>query len=104
MHKCVKPSFTIHKFCLIVSVEALRPSQQFFSHVGTEPSLPGYYQYFLGGKFNVSSSRIQHGDSSEDRNPRPLASESDALPLGHCASLLYKSGMKGGLHCTVMLA
>ena len=31
-------------------VEALRPSQQFFSHVGTEPQLPGYYQYNLGGK------------------------------------------------------
>ena len=35
---------------LFVWVEALRPSQQFFSHVGTEPPLPGYYQYFLGGK------------------------------------------------------
>ena len=35
----------------LVWVEALRPSQQFFSHVGTEPPLPGYYQYFLGGKF-----------------------------------------------------
>ena len=33
-----------------VCVEALRPSQQFFSHVGTEPSLPGYYQYILGVK------------------------------------------------------
>ena len=30
--------------------EALRPSQQFFSHVGTELPLPGYYQYFLGGE------------------------------------------------------
>ena len=35
---------------LFVWVEALRLSQQFFSHVGTEPPLPGYYQYFLGGK------------------------------------------------------
>ena len=26
---------------LFVCVEALRPSQQFFSHVGTEPTLPG---------------------------------------------------------------
>ena len=24
------------------------PSQQFFSHVGTEPSLPGYLQVLLG--------------------------------------------------------
>ena len=35
---------------LFVWVEALPPSQQFFSHVETEPPLPGYYQYFLGGK------------------------------------------------------
>ena len=27
-------------FCLFVWVEALRPSQQFFSHVGTEPPFP----------------------------------------------------------------
>ena len=33
-----------------VWVEALRLIQQFFSHVATEPPLPGYYQYFLGGK------------------------------------------------------
>ena len=30
----------------IFGVEALRPSQQFFSHVGTETLLPWYYQYF----------------------------------------------------------
>ena len=35
---------------LFVCVEALPPSQQFFSHVGTEPPLPGYYQYFGGVK------------------------------------------------------
>ena len=34
-------------FCLFVWVEALHPSQKCFSHVGTEPPLPGYYQYFL---------------------------------------------------------
>ena len=34
--------------CLFVWVEALRPSQQSFSNVGTEPPLPGYYQYFCG--------------------------------------------------------
>ena len=34
----------------LVWTEALRSSQQFFSHVGTEPLLPGYYQYVLGGK------------------------------------------------------
>ena len=26
------------------------PSKQIFSHVGAEPPLPGYYQYFLGSK------------------------------------------------------
>ena len=35
------------------------PSKQFFSHVGTEPPLPGYYQYFWG--LNVPCSRTQHG-------------------------------------------
>ena len=35
-------------FCeskLFVSIEASRPSQQFFSHGGTEPTLPGFNQY-----------------------------------------------------------
>ena len=36
-----------------------RPGKQFFSHVGTEPPLPGYYQYFWG--VNVHCSRTQHG-------------------------------------------
>ena len=31
-------------------IDYLRPGKQFFSHVGTEPPLPGYYQYFLGSK------------------------------------------------------
>ena len=35
---------------------------------------------------NVSCSRIQHGDLSEDRTL-----ESDALPLGHGASLYYEN-------------
>ena len=38
-----------------------------FSHVGTEPWLPGYYQYFFG--VNVSCSGTQHGAPSEDRTP-----------------------------------
>ena len=42
-NQCVEQNF-----CLFVWVEALRPSQQFFSHVWTEPPLPGYYQYFFG--------------------------------------------------------
>ena len=38
-----------------------------FSHVGTEPWLPGYYQYFFGEI--VSCSRTQHGAPSQDRTP-----------------------------------
>ena len=32
----------------LVWFDAQRLGKQFFSHVGTEPPLPGYYQYFLG--------------------------------------------------------
>ena len=32
-------------------VESLLPSQQFSRHVGMEPPLPGYYQYFMGGQY-----------------------------------------------------
>ena len=38
-----------------------------FSHVGTEPPLPGYYQYFLRGKCILLKGK--HGDLSEDRAP-----------------------------------
>ena len=38
-------------FCALLGpdirlVDSERPGKQFFSHVGTEPPLPGYYQYF----------------------------------------------------------
>ena len=42
--------FITNFVCLFVCVEVERPSQQFFSHVGTEPPLSGYYQYFQGVK------------------------------------------------------
>ena len=32
--------------CLFVCIEALGPSQRNFSHVGTEPMLPGYNQFY----------------------------------------------------------
>ena len=35
-------------FFVLIVVE--RPGKQFFSHVETEPPIPGYYQYFLGSK------------------------------------------------------
>ena len=47
----------------------------FFSHVGTEPLLPGYY-----GELKVSCSRTLH-DSECGSNHGPLAPEPDALPL-----------------------
>ena len=45
--------------CLFVCAEAKRPSQQFFSHVGTEQTLPGFNQY-------VFCSRTQHDDDCGD--------------------------------------
>ena len=33
---------------MFICVDASRPSQQFFSHVGMEPSLLVYEQYFFG--------------------------------------------------------
>ena len=54
-----------HVFFLFFFSFAKRPSKQFFRHVGTEPKHPGYNQYFL--EVNVSCSRTQHGDLSEDR-------------------------------------
>ena len=35
---------------MLVCFEVLRLSQQFLSHVGMEPPLPVYYQYFSGMK------------------------------------------------------
>ena len=35
---------------MFVCVDAQRPNQQFFSHVGTEPPPPGYNQHFSGSK------------------------------------------------------
>ena len=43
-------------------MSVLRPGKKFFSHVGTKPPLPGYYQYFWG--VNFSCSRKQHGDGT----------------------------------------
>ena len=59
----------------LVWFDAKRPGKQFFSHVGTEPSLPVYNQYFFffffffffGGVGDMSCSRAQNGDSSRVR-------------------------------------
>ena len=58
-----------------------RTSKQFFSHVRTEPPLPGYYQYFLGGKCILLKETTRRPEW--EWNPRPLAPESDILALGH---------------------
>ena len=50
---------------VFVLILVQRPGKQFFSHVETEPPIPGYYQYFWG--VNVSCSRKQHTDPAEDR-------------------------------------
>ena len=55
------------KYFFFGFVFALSLSKQFFSHVGTEPPLPWYNQYFWA--VNVSCSRAQHGHLSVDRTP-----------------------------------
>ena len=61
----------VFSFCFVF---AQRPSKQFFSDVGTEPSLPGYYQYFLGGKCILLKDTTRRPERGS--NPRPLAPES----------------------------
>ena len=46
-------------------------SQQFFSHVGTEPLPPGYYQYFSGSKCVFA-----HGHNMTDVGIEPQTSRS----------------------------
>ena len=46
--------------------------EQLFSHVRTDPPLPGYYQYFC--KVNVSCSRTKHEFPSEDYRDQPWSS------------------------------
>ena len=73
----IRPRSNLQMF-VFVCVEALRPTQQFFSHVGAEPPHPGYYQYFRGVKC------LAQGHNTEEvSNPRHLAPESDALPLSY---------------------
>ena len=55
-----------------------------FSHVGTEPPLPGYYQYFQG--LNVPCSKTQHGLTREGLAPR--TSESRVRGIIHRATAI----------------
>ena len=56
--------------CLFICVEAKRPSQEYFSHVGTEPLLPGYNQYFGVVKC------LAQGHNTEKVGFKPLTSRS----------------------------
>ena len=40
-------------------IDSYRQGKHFLSHVGTEPPLPGYYEYLWG--VNVPCSRTRHG-------------------------------------------
>ena len=47
-------------FCFVLIV-VQRPGKQFFSHVETEPPIPGYYQYLWGVNTKPWHSVIQKG-------------------------------------------
>ena len=64
---------------VFVCVEVQRPSQQFFSHVGTEPLLPGYYRYFQGVKCLAQG----HNMAEEGLEP-PTSRSANALPFSFC--------------------
>ena len=57
---------------------------QFFSHVGTEPPLSGYYPYFWGA--NVPCSRTQHG--FKQVGLEPPTSGSGVRDINHQATVL----------------
>ena len=65
-------------------IDSLRSGKQFFSHVGTEPPLPGYYQYFWGE--NVPCSRTQHNLTRVGLEPP--ASGSGVRGINHQATSL----------------
>ena len=60
--------FVLDKALVGWLIDSLRPGKQFFSHVGTEPPLPGYYQYFLGSKCALLKDTTRF-DTSGARTP-----------------------------------
>ena len=48
-----------------------------FSVIGMEPPLPGYYQYFLGGKYVLLKDTTLRPEWGS--NPRPLDPKSEVL-------------------------
>ena len=69
--------------CLFGCVETKCPSQQFFNHVGMESPLLWYNQYFRGVKCLAQG----YSTAEVGFEPRPLAPESEAIPLSHHAPL-----------------
>ena len=88
LYICLKKISTV-RFDL-VWFYALCPGKQFFSHVGTEPPLPGYYQYFLGGKYALLKDTTRRPEWGS--NPRPLDPESEVVQLG---SFVFRQTDKG---------
>ena len=70
-------------------IDSKRSGKQFFSHVGTELPLPGYYQYFIGSKCALLKDTTRF-DPSRARTPRPLDPESEALATSPPRSPLLK--------------
>ena len=62
---------------VICSRATLSCDSSYFSHVGTEPPLPGYYQFFLGGKYVLLKDITRRPEWGW--NPRPLDPESEVL-------------------------
>ena len=69
----------IHYVCFVL-ILVLRPGKQFFSHVETEPPIPGYYQYFLGSKL-VSLAQGNNTPTRPRIEPGSPDPESDALAI-----------------------
>ena len=69
----------LNMFVLIQDMK--RPSQQVINPVGTEPLIPGYKLEFSGSKFVFA--HIVHTTAEVGIESRPLAQESETLPLGH---------------------
>ena len=77
-------SFLYHIFFRFCMFCALLGQDIRFSHVGTEPPLPGYYQYLSG--VNVPCSRTQHGLTRVELEPP--TSRSGVRGINHQATVL----------------
>ena len=60
-----------HNCFFFVLILVKRPGKQFFSHVETEPPIPGYYQYFWGVNVSCSISQLYNYCISLFRSSRP---------------------------------